>query len=739
MSTSMSIIDRMEEVEKRINNQEEMLGKGLLQPFANANSGSRKIMSGTHREHELALCNPEVPLVQTGYENEFGYNSSSFITADSDYLVIAKIPKFSFNKEHHYFMIMLDINTQELSYIERISYKHITETYGYMLNNNMIDRSNVGEVIPKNSVIQKSTSYDEFDNRMDGVNLITDYFNCEFTQEDGIILSISGAKKLRSPLLKKVPIVINDNDIPLNLYGNNDIYKIMPNIGEFSTGILCGMRREKNEEILFSQSYARLQDFMMSDDKYTTKGKVVDVNIYCNNVEKLNSSYYYDQMKMYYDDKMRFNTELVLLINSFNGKYKLSYELQKLYATAKKIIDGGQFIKDRTFSNIYMEVMVLEESEIEEGDKLADRYGGKGVVSIILPDELMPQLPNGDVVEMICNSSSCVNRLNPGQLIETSITSIGGKILDYVKMQVLDDTDYINLYKQYLSAFSPTLGNYISDKIDLMNEDDISQFLSSIISDSGIAVSLKPISESIDIDKLSNVYDAFPWMVPTKNAVPITDSNGNIRYVPTRRPITSGKKYVMRLKQYAEEKFSATSLSSTNIRNENSRNKANKSYRSLYPKTPIKFGEMETGHMFHLGPEQVIINLMLYSASPHGRRLAEELLTGDPYSIDIKLDMDSTNRGVEILNAYLKTMGLKLFFTKVYKKRKAPILRTAVEFLYGNKKQFRKPIFFGNKNEAFDPEYIVKLKEREYNNGLRRAIIKYPVEFLYGHKSDDKG
>lgn len=734
MSSSMNIIERMAEVEKRINNHEEMLGKGLMQPFANTNSGSRKIMSGTHREHNLSLCNPEVPLIQTGYENEFGYNSSSFITADSDYTVIAKIPKFSFNKEHHYYMVMLDNKTQELTYIEKISYKHITETYGYLLNNNFIDNQSVGNIIPTDSVIQKSTSYDEYNNRMDGVNLLTSYMNCEYTLEDGIILSESGSLKLTSPLFKKVSIVINDNDIPLNLYGGNDLYKIMPNIGESSSGILCGIRREKNEESLFSQSYSRLQDIMTSDDKYTTRGTVIDVNIFCNNVEKLTSSFYYDQLKMYNDEKMRLNAEIVDLINSFNGQYKLSYELQKLYATAKRVINGDQFIKDRTFSNIYMEVVIREDSIIEEGDKLADRYGGKGVVSIILPDHLMPKLLNGDVVEMICNSSSCVNRENPGQLFETSATATGGKLINYMDMQVLDVMDYITLYKQYISSFSTNLGNFMSDRIDNMDEDEVNTFLSSIISDNGISISLKSVSESIDIDKLSKVYDAFPWMKPSKITAPIIDSNGNVRYVPTRRPITCGRKYVMRLKQYAEEKFSATSLSSTNIKDENSRSKANKSYRSLYPKTPIKFGEMETGHMFHLGAEQVIISLMLYSASPHARRLAESLLTGDPYDIDIKLDMDSTNRGVEILNTYFKVMGLKLVFTKTYKELRQAITISPIEFLYGENSKYRKPIFFMNKDEVFDPNYIIDLKKREHNDGLRRPIIRYPVEFLYGDK-----
>ena len=123
--------------------------------------------------------------------------------------------------------------------------------------------------------------------------------------------------------------------------------------------------------------------------------------------------------------------------------------------------------------------------------------------------------------------------------------------------------------------------------------------------------------------------------------------------------------YVYRLKQYAEEKFSATSLSATNIRNENSKSKASKMYIQAHSSTPIKMGEMESNIYIHLSPEIYVTNLMLYSTSPQGRRNAEVLLTGDPYDIDVTLSDDAKSRSVEKLNATLKTMGLKLIFTKV--------------------------------------------------------------------------
>ena len=50
----------------RLSSKEQMLGKGLSQPFADCNSGSRKLMYAIHIEQSLPLLNPEVPFVMTG-------------------------------------------------------------------------------------------------------------------------------------------------------------------------------------------------------------------------------------------------------------------------------------------------------------------------------------------------------------------------------------------------------------------------------------------------------------------------------------------------------------------------------------------------------------------------------------------------------------------------------------------------------------------------------------------------
>lgn len=83
---------------------------------------------------------------------------------------------------------------------------------------------------------------------------------------------------------------------------------------------------------------------------------------------------------------------------------------------------------------------------------------------------------------------------------------------------------------------------------------------------------------------------------------------------------------------------------------------------------------MEINNFNHIGAEAVINNLMLHSVSPQGRKLVEQMYTCNPYEINIKLDMNSKNRVAEVVNTYLKAIGLRLVFAKIPKYRyKVPI------------------------------------------------------------------
>lgn len=677
------ILDRQlkDAQDKYDNDKERILGVCLNQPNEPLNSSSRKLMFAIQSTHKLNLLNPEVPLLGTGYENQFGYHSSSYVESNSNWSVLFRINKFSNAPDQHYYLIVVN-DQNEMDIIERVSYYHSTETYGYLFNNNYLDSLNPGDVIPSGKVIKTSTAYDEYGNHMDGVNLNCCYMALSKNTEDPVIISESAAKKLAAPMIRKVEIIINDNDIPLNLYGNDSIYKIFPDIGEdIKDGIIAGVRKENKDESFFTQAISRLSSPMISDITYKLSGRVIDINVYSNkqpgDSEDDMYNCYEGQIEYYIGEDRRFCTEFLECMRNYidNSNYKKSYELSRMYSLCESKLNGVQYIKDKSvFSNIYIEIFVYTENNIKVGDKLSNRHGGKGVVAAILPDNMMPRIVGSNKpADLVWNQATCPNRLNIAQLVEGSLNYISKNIIDYIDMHVLHAEECLELILEYLECLSPDYADSLRNYLDFgMNDDDMLTVLGSFITENedGLYLSLKPVTECVAFDKLREIYNKFSWIHPKTLYVPIKGSNGQYRFVESNKPSIISSQYIYRMKQYAEEKHSANSLSSTNVRNENAKSRDSKMYMRTHSSTPIKMGEMESNILIHLGPEVYVTNLMLYSTSPQGRRDAEVLLTGDPYNIDVTLSDDARSRSVEKVNATLKTMGLAFRFRKIRKQKR---------------------------------------------------------------------
>ena len=711
---ALNFMEKMDNVSKNITVPEQMLGRGLRQPFNGCNAGARKVMFSTHSDHILPLIVSEKAIIETGYEIRYGDYASSILRSDANYQVIAKISKFSFAPDHHYWLILQDMEKNRLDIVERISYEHITESYGYLYNNEVLDSLQPGAYIRKDTILQKSLAFDEYNNRKDGRNFNVAYMALDDNMEDSIIMSQNAADKLMSPLINVIRIPINDNDIPLNIYGDETVYKVIPDIGEDTVNAnLIGLRKEKKEEALFSQSVDRLRKFTMSDERRQVRGKVIDINIYCNNPDIL-ETHYYAQLKRYYDELQRQSMEIVKTVLPYvSEKFELSYDLEKLFAISKRVCNKDQYIDKKAFSNIILEVVVLENLPMLVGDKAANRYGGKGIVSSIWTNEHMPRFKNGsgeyEQVDVIFNSSTMINRENTGQCFELSLTHIGTAIIDEIKKGKYSLDEAFNLIKKYIEFCSPEQAEMFQYYKDNNSIEDVMFFIESIINDGAIHLSMRPISDTMTIDKLNEMYKAFPFVKQNELEVALESSNGQTRYIKSRKPVVVGKQYIYRLKQFAEEKFSATSLSATNIKNENTKSKAKKDFKELYPNTPIRFGNMETNNMNHIGADAVITNMMIHSLSPQGRRLVEKMYTGDPFHIDIKLDSNSRNRSAEIAATYLKTIGRKIIFIKTKKVRK----RITLPAFYFDRDPIVYPMSFVSEQDREGFDYEKDFKDRQ--------------------------
>ena len=744
----------IEQQAERIVQMDHSLGKGLLMPFNNNNSGQRKILAGIQTEHSLCLFHPEPANIQTGYENRYGDRSASIKENEGNVVIRAKIEKFESVPGHHYYLIVTDDEDMSISIIERVSYRHNTESYGYMINNDIIDSYRIGDTIPDGEIISKSSAFDQYQNDCMGVNLLVGYIAKDDSMEDAIIISETGAKKLASPLIKEVRCVINDNDIILNLMGDDEHIKSFADIGEeVRNGILLATRREKNEDCLFMQSKNKLREILMYDITFMVEGRVIDIDIHCNTPEKLYKKTN-SQLLYYYENKIRYTRELVDIVDELKSMgYKEKGDLERIYFISKQELGNCQYIdKGKTFSGTEIRFIILEESVPNKGDKITNRYGGKGVISKVVPDNLMPAIEGSNKrLELILNSSTCTNRLNDGQLKEMELNFISSEILRFIATSGITVDEAYKEILDFIRMCSPNQALVLENLLDNWNMEQRKMYLYSMIEYDAIVLSMEPITESITTDKLGEIYDRFPYVDKRYLYVPIKGSAGRWRMIKSRRPVVCGKLYIYRLKQYAEDKFSVTSLSSTNIRNQNSRSKASKNFKSIHQNTPIRFGEMEHGDLTHISIELVKEMMMLYSSSPHGRLLMQKLYTDDPYNVDIKLDEKSIDRSAEIVNVRFKTMGLRLNFKKVPRNYKNPIERFPLyheskplpvfmhifkdekgyDFMKDFKKQLKNEESFNNLAMYHDPmykmdpikdnieKYIEEMKKRTAELGLR--------------------
>jgi DNA-directed RNA polymerase subunit beta len=61
------------------------------------------------------------------------------------------------------------------------------------------------------------------------------------------------------------------------------------------------------------------------------------------------------------------------------------------------------------------------------GDKLSNRYGGKGVIGAVIPDDQMPKSTDGKPLEILLNPLGIISRTNPKQAVETALGKIARK------------------------------------------------------------------------------------------------------------------------------------------------------------------------------------------------------------------------------------------------------------------------------------------------------------------------
>jgi len=97
-------------------------------------------------------------------------------------------------------------------------------------------------------------------------------------------------------------------------------------------------------------------------------------------------------------------------------------------------------------------VYIIQKRKISVGDKMSGRHGNKGVISLILPEEDMPYLPDGTPVDIMLNPQGVPSRMNIGQILELHLGMAAKKLGVYVATPVLDGAKADDIAKMMKEA-----------------------------------------------------------------------------------------------------------------------------------------------------------------------------------------------------------------------------------------------------------------------------------------------
>ncbi len=78
--------------------------------------------------------------------------------------------------------------------------------------------------------------------------------------------------------------------------------------------------------------------------------------------------------------------------------------------------------------NMMVRVYIAQKRKLQVGDKMAGRHGNKGTVSIVIPQEDMPYMPDGTPIDIMLSPMGVPSRMNIGQVLEIHLGMAARKL-----------------------------------------------------------------------------------------------------------------------------------------------------------------------------------------------------------------------------------------------------------------------------------------------------------------------
>ncbi len=106
-------------------------------------------------------------------------------------------------------------------------------------------------------------------------------------------------------------------------------------------------------------------------------------------------------------------------------------------------------------------VYIAQKRKLQVGDKMAGRHGNKGTVSVVIPEEDMPFMPDGTPIDIMLSPMGVPSRMNIGQVLDLHLGMAARKLGIHVTSPVFDGARDEDIWAALKEAGLPSDGKTV--------------------------------------------------------------------------------------------------------------------------------------------------------------------------------------------------------------------------------------------------------------------------------------